>query len=82
MMKFSGSKEQLLATLTTLKSLRLNSSMALFIEVFGTDKDMGEKLWNTYVARYSSDWIAFWGYLDEAHKDVLLNYLTTKEEKK
>lgn len=78
MQKFDGTKEALKGALTTLKSFRLNASPALFTEVFGDDKDMGEKLWQSYIGRCGENMLAFWGYLDEAHQEVLLNFLLKK----
>ena len=66
-------KELIRASFNALKSLRLHSSMDLFDKIFG--EDIGEKLWRTYLVRYSGDWLAFWGYLDDAYKDCLLNYI-------
>lgn len=75
MIKYDGAKEELRKTLTTLKSFRLNASPAVFNEIFGEDKNMGEQLWHKYLYDKNIDLIAFWGYLDEAHQEVFLKYL-------
>jgi len=81
MIKYDGTKEQLKKALTTLRSFRLNACPVLFDEIFG--EELGEKYWNIYIDNKHGDLIAFWGYVDEAYKEVLLNYLllNTSQEK-
>jgi predicted metalloendopeptidase len=73
MIKYDGTKEQITNVLATLRSLRLTASLSLFTKIFG--EEMGELYWKDYVNRFHSDMLAFISYLDDAYKDVLLNYL-------
>jgi hypothetical protein len=71
--------EQLTITLNLLKKFRLNANQGLFEEVFG--KEIGEHYWLKFSQAYHHDLVGFWGYLDGAYKNVLLNYLTVTPKK-
>lgn len=65
--------EQLKLAFNTFKSFRVNASQTLFNKVLG--EDISEHYWFKFSQTYHCDIIGFWGYLDEAYKEVLLNYL-------
>ena len=65
--------EQLKLAFDAFKSFRLTASLDLFDKVFG--KEVSEHYWFKFTERYNCDVIGFWGYLDDAYKEVLLNYI-------
>ncbi len=66
-------KKELETGLNRLRSFALHASPYLFNEIFG--EDMGPKYWDTYINRCEQNPVNFWGYLDEAYKEVLLTAL-------
>jgi len=65
--------EQLKLAFDAFKSFRLTASQDLFSKMFG--EDVSEQYWFKFTDHYNCDIIGFWGYLDDAYKEVLLTYL-------
>ena len=66
-------KDQLKAIINLLRKAQLTLSPYKFTEIFG--EDISYKYWETFSKYKRCDIIAFWGYLDEAYKEVFLSYL-------
>lgn len=71
-------KIKLKNALTLLAVFRANASPLMFELIFGTEEINGESIATLHWRKFNEkhrDVIAFWVYLDDAYKQVFLDYL-------
>jgi hypothetical protein len=67
--------EQLKLAFAAFRNFRVTASQCLFEKIFGVE--MADHYWFKFTDVYRCDVAGFYGYLDEAYKEVLLKYILT-----
>jgi len=65
--------EQLKLAFDAFRNFGATASEYLFEEIFG--KEMADHYWYKYTETYHCNIAGFYGYLDDAYKEALLNYI-------